>query len=148
MCQSLAVDRSVGGMMKAAAGSQTSKRHWDVSSLISLPGSCSLDGCPHFIRCRDIKSMKKNCNKHLKESQEWRQIDLDRFQCICPVAFSDTCSNPVEAAEKDTNSQRHLLQMLLKYVCDLSIQNVLTTCCEFKKKIHPEHCQRDAARAS
>lgn len=72
--------------MKAAAGSQTSKSHGDESFLIFLPES--LAECPHFIRCTDIKSMKENCNKHLKESQEWRQIALDLFQCDCPLTRS------------------------------------------------------------
>lgn len=79
--------------MKAAAGLRTSKRHWDESSLIFLPESCFLDECPHFIRCADVKSMKEKCNKHLKESQEWRHIDLARFQCNCPVAHSDTATS-------------------------------------------------------
>lgn len=109
--------------MKAAAASHTSKRTWDEPSFNSLPGSCYLDECPHFIRYTDTESMKENCNKHLKEIQESRQIDLDLFQRNCPVDHNDTWSHQVEPVEQNMNFytiiQDIFLHMLLKCEFDL-----------------------------
>ena len=65
-----------------------------VSSLRVVPSSfCCLDRCPHFIRRADIRSMKENCNKHLKEGQERRRRDLDLLQTAEPVQANKRSSS-------------------------------------------------------
>lgn len=109
------------------------RRHWDESSLIFLPESCYLDECPHFIRCTDIKSVEENCNKHLKDSQEWRQIELDIFQCDCPDSCRDVSFFYLTEPVLMYKTKGIFLQMLLKYMCQLSINRKTFTasisCC-------------------
>lgn len=88
MCHSLASEQLLGEQWQLLQVHRH-QRDAETCTLIYLPERCSLDECPHFISWTDIKSMKENRNKHLKESQEWKQIDLDVFQCNCPIAYNE-----------------------------------------------------------